>query len=183
MWRATAEYGIRRPVRLKPVRTTAPMDCLVELMLGDARGRQPVIPVRTPAPPEEPSIGRRNGRITPNAAIAAAEFHDSVVGMRWGGGRKAKRQDADCESKFFHCQNPPGLCLPPQLSSSDSKRHELPNLRCYIAVLVPHDSPADRPDGVPDRGVMASPQSNSVTRSRRVICAECCIRNTEETHA
>ena len=75
-----------------------PSNGLVQLVLGDADGRQPVIPVVMPAPPQEVAIRRRYGGVIPNAAIAVLKLHDGVVRVCRSRGHEAERQHADSES-------------------------------------------------------------------------------------
>ena len=64
---------------LPPVIAAMPSNCLVQLVMGDAQRRQPVIPVVMPTPPQEVAIRRRHGGVIPNAAVAALKLHDGVV--------------------------------------------------------------------------------------------------------
>ena len=54
-----------------PVIAAMPVNRLVQLVLSDAERRQPIIPVMTPAPPQEVAIRGRDCGVIPNAAIAA----------------------------------------------------------------------------------------------------------------
>ena len=64
---------------LPPMIAAMPSNCLVQLVMGDAESRQPVIPVVMPTPPQEVAIRRRHSRVIPNAAVAALKLHDGVV--------------------------------------------------------------------------------------------------------
>src|ERR1700722_1697269 len=84
------------------MRTAMPSDRLVQLVLGDAPGRQAVVPMRTPMPPEKMSIRRRDSRVSPDTAIAVVELHDSEVRVCRSGSREAERQHTNCESESLH---------------------------------------------------------------------------------
>ena len=75
-----------------------PSNRLVQFVLGDADGRQPVIPVVMPTPPQEVAIRRRHSGVIPNAAVAAPEFHDGEVRVCRSRGYEAQRQHADSKS-------------------------------------------------------------------------------------
>ena len=130
------QNGRTRGSCLSPMRTEMPSDRLVQLVLGDPPGRQAVIPIVAPLPPDERSIRRRHSGVTPNAAIAAIELYDGEVRMCRSGGREAERQHADCESKSLHCTPMLRLLPPAQLLAGGSTRHELPDER--FAPMRPH---------------------------------------------
>ena len=80
----------RQAIGLVPVIATMPSDGLMQLVLGDAQSREPIIPVVVPVPPKEVTIRRRYSGVVPNTAIAGLELHDGVIRMRRSGGRKAR---------------------------------------------------------------------------------------------
>ena len=74
----------------------------MELLLGDRQGRQVIMPVMVPLPPDERSVHRCHSGVNPNTAIAAMELHDGEIRVCRNDGREAERQDADRESKSLH---------------------------------------------------------------------------------
>lgn len=83
---------------LPPMIAAMPSNCLVQLVMGDAESRQPVIPVVMPTPPQEVAIRRRHGGVIPNAAVAALKLHDGVVRVCRSRGHEAQGQHAHSES-------------------------------------------------------------------------------------
>ena len=83
---------------LPPVIAAMPSNRLVQLVMGDAESRQPVIPVVMPTPPQELAIRRRHSGVILNAAVAAPELHDGEVRVCRSRGHKAQRQHADSKS-------------------------------------------------------------------------------------